>query len=119
MRTTSGATHKTDRQRLISMRTPRRTQTPILPYGVHRSLTRRNPRIGYSANVSQLKFLDPLGISTGAQFIYLYLHVICALVLVLSTLTVWRVTGHRVCIHDVSFLPFFVWVYFGMVTHYI
>jgi hypothetical protein len=57
------------------MHTPARTQTPILRYGVHRSITSRNPRIGYLTNVSQLKFLDPPGISSRAQFIYLHIVV--------------------------------------------
>jgi hypothetical protein len=76
MRTTSGATHQTDRQRPTSMRTPMRTQTPILHYGVHRSITRPNPRIGYLASVSQLKLLDlSTRISTRAQIIYLHIVV--------------------------------------------
>lgn len=57
------------------MRTLMRTQTPITRYGVHRSITSRNPRIGLLTHVSQLEFLDPPGMTTRPQFIYLHIFV--------------------------------------------
>jgi hypothetical protein len=82
------------------MRTPARTQTSILRYGVHHSITSRNPRIGYSANVSQLKFLDQLSA--------IYIVVLLGHPLVIPCL--WSgeslVTGHGICIHNLSIFFF-------------